>query len=341
VSFTFDANPGVTRTGTFTVAGQTLTVTQAGANYVAANPVTTLVSSGLDYLSGVAVDNAGNVYVADSYYYNSAIKKWTAATGTVTNLVSSGLNSPNGLAVDGAGNVYIADFYNNAIEEVSRALVDPPPKTEPVTAGSNALPVVLPVTENLADLFAPTSDQPWLTITGVTNGVVSYAFTANASVARTAHLILLGTPIVINQAGPITASLSTTNLTEAGEAGNDSVGLTVSSPVYLWTAVANARSLHLSPANQSGIGSTTVVFTFDGNPGPLRTGTLTIAGQTLTITQATGNVLGTSALLEGPAAGTDSVLLAAFGPVAAWTATANAAWLHLSPANQTAPAAPM
>ena len=46
--FTFDANMGATRSGTLTIAGQTLTVTQAGSSYVAANPVTTLVSSGLN-----------------------------------------------------------------------------------------------------------------------------------------------------------------------------------------------------------------------------------------------------------------------------------------------------
>jgi hypothetical protein len=57
--FTFDANPGATRVGTLTVAGQTLTVTQAGSTYVAANPLTTLVSSGLDGPGGVAVDGAG------------------------------------------------------------------------------------------------------------------------------------------------------------------------------------------------------------------------------------------------------------------------------------------
>ncbi len=45
--FTFDANTGATRTGTLTIAGATLTVTQAGSGYAAANPVTTLVSTGL------------------------------------------------------------------------------------------------------------------------------------------------------------------------------------------------------------------------------------------------------------------------------------------------------
>jgi hypothetical protein len=92
VVFSYDANPGATRTGTLTIASQTLTVTQAGSTYVAAQPVTTLVSSGLSYPDGVAVDGAGNVYIADSG--NSAIKEWAAANNTVTTLVSSGLGYP-------------------------------------------------------------------------------------------------------------------------------------------------------------------------------------------------------------------------------------------------------
>ncbi len=48
-----------TRTGTLTIAGVTLTVTQAGSSYVAANPVTTLVPTGLAAPEGVAVDGRG------------------------------------------------------------------------------------------------------------------------------------------------------------------------------------------------------------------------------------------------------------------------------------------
>jgi DNA-binding beta-propeller fold protein YncE len=116
VQFTFDANPFTTaRTGTLTFGGNTLSVTQAGTSYVAANPVVALVSTGLSAPEGVAVDAAGNVYMAD--YNNSAIKEWVAATNTVTTLVSTGLFDPADVAVDGSGNVFITDHKNNAIKE--------------------------------------------------------------------------------------------------------------------------------------------------------------------------------------------------------------------------------
>jgi DNA-binding beta-propeller fold protein YncE len=298
----------------------------------ASGTVTALVSSGLNGPGGVAVDGAGNVYIADTG--NNAIKKWTAANNTVTTLFSSGLDAPFGVAVDGAGNVYIADSWNNAFKELPRAFVDTAAKTEGATAGSDVLPSVLPASENLLAPFAPTSSQSRLTISGTANGVVSFAFTDNSGPSRTAQVTVLGVNIAITQAGLFTAALGTNALTEAAPAGSDSVVLTVSLPTGPWTAEAKAYWLHLSAANQSGVGSTNVVFTFDANQGAPRTGTLTIAGQTLTVTQLGNSSLGTATLVEGPSAGADSVVLAMFGPIAAWTATANASWLHLSAANQ-------
>ena len=162
--------------------------------WMAANSnVTTLVSSGLRGPNGIAVDGAGNVYIAD--LGNNSVKEWTAAGGILSTLVSSGLSYPAGVAVDGVGNVYIANTDNDAIEELPRAFVDPTPKFEGLAAGSDALPGVLPATENLLPPFAPASDQSWLNITGITNGVVSFSFTANTGPARTAHIALLGQSI--------------------------------------------------------------------------------------------------------------------------------------------------
>ena len=82
------------------------------------------------------------------------------------------------------------------------------------------------------------------------------------------------------------ASLGTSALLEGPGAGSDSVVLGMPAATNTWTATVNAAWLHLDVANQSGTGSTNVVFSFDANPGATRTGTLTIAGQTLTVTQA-------------------------------------------------------
>jgi sugar lactone lactonase YvrE len=70
----------------------------------------------------VAVDPAGNVYIADTF--NNAVRRVDAITGVITTAISSALNAsaltlslnnPLGIAADANGNVYVADTGNNRI----------------------------------------------------------------------------------------------------------------------------------------------------------------------------------------------------------------------------------
>ena len=81
---------------------------------------------------GVAVDSAGNVYVADAG--NNTIRKVTPA-GAVTTLAGTAgtagyadgtgaaarFNGPLSVAVDSSGNVYVADIYNFVVRKISTA----------------------------------------------------------------------------------------------------------------------------------------------------------------------------------------------------------------------------
>jgi len=85
-----------------------------------------------NYPYGVATDNGGSVYVADSF--NNTVRKITPA-GVVTTVAglagSSGstdgtgsaarFNSPLGIATDGSGNVYVADSINYTVRKITPA----------------------------------------------------------------------------------------------------------------------------------------------------------------------------------------------------------------------------
>ena len=241
----------------------------------ATGQLTTLVT-GLNFPDGVAVDGSGNVYFTDTY--NNKVGMWSAATGQTTTLVSTGLNRPFGIALDANGNIYFTDEEHSAVKEIIRSYVPTAPISEAPVAGSDFLAAVLPTTVSLTGTQAPTSDQPWLSIGAVNNGVVHFAFTANTGVTRTAHLSLLGQTITVTQSQVI--SLGTTALLEGPAAGPDTD--IVVTPVA-WSATSNVSWLHTT---SSGPGNGLVTFTFDANTGATRSGAITIAGQSLFVTQA-------------------------------------------------------
>jgi sugar lactone lactonase YvrE len=93
--------------------------------------VGTPAANGLNNPWAVAVDNAGNAYVAD--FGNNTIQKVTP-TGAMTTFAGSGtaafadglgtaasFSGPTGVAIDGSGNLYVSDFGNNRIRKITSA----------------------------------------------------------------------------------------------------------------------------------------------------------------------------------------------------------------------------
>src|SRR5204862_5331608 len=111
------------------------------------------------------------------------------------------------------------------------------------------------------------------------------------------------------------------------QGGTGSVTVT-SAGVCAWSASSNAPWLSIT-AGASGTGTGTVRFSAAAG-GP-RTGTLTIAGQTFTVTQAANCTFAidpTSATV--PAQGGGGSVAVTGGAGCAWTASSNAPWLSIT-----------
>ncbi len=115
-----------------TVAGSYTVYTQTGnplGGYAGDGSTATNALLNLPY--GVAVDNSGNIYIADTL--NHRIRKVSASNGNISTIAGNGtqgtadtgaalnahLNSPRGVAVDASGTVYIADTGNNRVLKLS------------------------------------------------------------------------------------------------------------------------------------------------------------------------------------------------------------------------------
>ncbi len=119
-----DATTGIITT----IAGMTTTTTGYSGD---GGPAT---SARLNNPQGVALDEAGNIYIADTG--NNVIRKVDKVTGIITTIVGSGpgygysgdggpaieakLSIPTRIAIDKSGVVYIADEGNNVIRAVKQ-----------------------------------------------------------------------------------------------------------------------------------------------------------------------------------------------------------------------------
>jgi sugar lactone lactonase YvrE len=114
--------------GTVLAQGITTVAGSGSAGYNGDNPAFTALTAHLYLPIGIAVDGAGNVYIADSN--NHRVRKVTPA-GVITTVLGTGtpdfpptsasLALPTAVAVDSAGNLFVADTFNHRVQVVLAA----------------------------------------------------------------------------------------------------------------------------------------------------------------------------------------------------------------------------
>ena len=122
-------------------------------------------------------------------------------------------------------------------------------------------------------------------------------------------------------------SNSGTSIRASGGTGSVSV---IAGTGCNWTAVSNVSWISIT-SGSNGSGNGTVSFSVAANNGPARTGTITIAGQTFTVTQASGCTFTLpSETIQFPSQGGSGSFSVTTSNACSWTATTTASWITIT-----------
>jgi hypothetical protein len=209
--------------------------------------------------------------------------------------------------------------------------------TTSVSVPSTANTGTISVTTGTACSWTATSHVSWITIasgaTGTGIGTVTYSVAANPTGSvRTGTLTIAGKTVTITQlANSCMYSLGTTSASVPSTANTGSLSV-VTGTACSWTATSNVSWITVT-GGVSGTGIGTVTYSVAANlTGGVRIGTLTVAGQTVTITQAANScvyTLGTTTASVPSTANTGSLSVTT-GTSCSWTAASNVSWITIT-----------
>ena len=268
------------RSGTLTIAGQTLTVTQAACSYTV-SPTTQNIAAGGGASTGSVSTTSGCPWTATSSAAWLSITGGGSGSGNGTVNYSVGANTTTSSRT---GTLTIAGRTLTVTQVACGFTVSPTTKTG-APAGEAATATVSTAS---GCPWTATSNATWLSITtggsGSGNGAVNYSVAANLTTSsRTGTLTIAGQTLTVTQAAcSYTVSPTTLDINAAGVDANAAISTTSGCP---WTATSNATWLSLTSGG-SGSGNSTVNYSVAANTTTSsRNGTLTIAGKTVTVTQ--------------------------------------------------------
>ena len=218
------------------------------------------------------MDSAGNLYIADAG--NARVRE--VSNGVITTVAgkgtygysgdggpatSAGLYGVTGVAVDSAGNLYIAESGDNRIRKVSNGVI--------TTIAGNG-------TAGFSGDEGPAASAEMNGIGGLAVDSDGNVFVADANNARIRALVPYGPE----------CSSSVTPLTLTPTAAGGSFGVTVNASSSCLWAIQGLPAWITYSGSVVGTGAATVTLNVAANAGGARTGTVSIAGVTVTVNQA-------------------------------------------------------
>ncbi len=326
VSFRVAATDGPTRTGTLMAAGRRVTVTQGAGCSVAVTP-TAITADARGGPASISVQTAaGCTWSAASSAEWIGIAGGASGTGPAQVQVAVAANAGPGRT----GAVTIAG-QSVSITQATGCSVSVTPAA--INADARGGPASVSVQTAAGCTWSAASGADWVTIPGAASGSgasqVQVAVATNVGPARTGAVTIGGHPVSIVQASGCTYSVSPTVHDVPGTGGSPSVTL-MTAAGCTWSGGSGANWITLSPP--SGAGPAQVSLAVAPNASPARNGTVTLAGQTLTVNQASQCTW----ILLPPfhqfdaSGGNGNVLVIVSGGACTWTAESTADWIRMT-----------
>jgi hypothetical protein len=179
--------------------------------------------------------------------------------------------------------------------------------------------------------WSAVSNAAWISVTsgsGTGNGTVYFAVAANAGAARSGTISIGSTSLTVNQtASTCTYTVSPTSQSFTAGGGSGSVSVTPKKGCG-WSAWSNASWITIT-AGSSGTANGTVSYSVAANTGAARTGTLTVGGVTVTVSQSCGTSISPGSQTIASAGGTGSVSVSSISGCS-WTATSSVSWIQIT-----------
>jgi Putative binding domain, N-terminal/Viral BACON domain len=286
INYTVAALSGPARTGTISVAGTQITITQGSGCAISIAPTSANVP---------AAGGTGSVAVT-----TAAGCPWSAASSASWLTITSGANgSGNGTvqysaaatgSVARSATITIGG-QTFTVNQASGCSISLAPTSASVAAGGAKNTVT--VTAGAGCTWTATSGVPWITIasggSGNGTGTVAYTVDATSGPARSGALTIGGQTFTVNQASGCTYQVNPTSFSVGRLGGTRSSTITAGAECT-WTVTSNVSWITVTNgASGKGNGSTelSVMALLMGS----RSGTVTVAGQTVTINQNSANSL--------------------------------------------------
>src|SRR5262245_3016118 len=338
VGYSVAANSSTSsRTGTLTIAGQTFTVTQAGV----ACSYTISPTSNPSVVAGGATGSVTLTRPAGCTWSSTSNDAWITFPGSTTGSGNGSVGysvAANASSLSRTGTLTIAGQTFTVTQAGAACSYAISPTSNPSVVAGGATGSVT-VTAQTGCAWSSTSNAAWITFSGATtgsgNGSVNYSVAANSSsLSRTGTLTIAGQTFTVTQVGVACSYAISPTGNPSVVAGGATGTVTVTAQTGCsWSSTSNAAWITF-PGTTTGSGNGSVGYSVAANSSSSsRTGTLTIAGQTFTVTQAgvacsyAISPTSSSSVVAGGATGTVTVT----APTGCtWSSTSNAAWLTFS-----------